>query len=249
MTPRRDPGDEWFAEWFGEEYLSLYGHRDEDEAADAVRLVVDHAGVGPDETVLDLACGAGRHVAHLREAGLRAFGLDLSPTLLRVAHGQGLPCVRGDMREIPAADGAVAMVTSFFTSFGYFDEPEDDARVLEEVHRVLRPGGVFAVDYLNADAVLADLRPRTEEEANGQRVVQTRTLTDGGTVVEKRIEIHDAGGGEPRTFLERVRLYTPDELRGLLAEHGIDTVETFGDYFGRPLSPAAPRAILIGRSR
>jgi SAM-dependent methyltransferase len=141
------------------------------------------------------------------------------------------------------------MVTSFFTSFGYFDDPGDDARVVAEVRRVLRPGGVFAVDYLNADAVRADLRPRSEEEAGGRRVVQTRTLVDDGTRVEKRIEIFDADGGEPRTFLERVRLHSAGELRALLQDHGMETVETFGDYSGRPLSPAAPRAILIGRSR
>jgi SAM-dependent methyltransferase len=248
VSDRRDPNDEWFAEWFGEEYLTLYGHRDDDEAREAVDLVVAHAGVGPGEPVLDLACGAGRHVARLREAGLRAFGLDLSAVLLRVTRAQGLPCVRADMRALPFAPGSLGMVTSFFTSFGYFDDPDDDGRVLAEVARVLRPGGVLAVDYLNADAVRADLRPRTEEDAAGRRVVQTRTLADGGTVVEKRIEIHE-GEGAPRTFLERVRLYDADELRALLAAHGIETVRTFGDYSGGPPSPAAPRVILIGRLR
>lgn len=241
-------GDEWFAEWFGEEYLELYGHRDEGEAADAVRLVVEHAG-GDGGPVLDLACGAGRHLRHLRAAGLRAVGLDLSAALLRRARVHGLPVIRGDMRELPVADASLGLVTSFFTSFGYFPDPADDVRVIAEVRRALRPGGLFAVDYLNASAVRADLRPRDEEEVGDRLVVQTRQLVDDGTVVLKRIEIFDPDCGTPRVFHERVRLYTADELAAMLARQGIHTEERFGDYAGGPLAAEAPRVILIGRSR
>lgn len=241
-------GDEWFAEWFGDEYLELYGHRDDGEAERAVRLVVEHAGVGRLGPALDLACGAGRHLRHLHQARLHAVGLDLSVALLRRARAQGLPVIRGDMRLLPVRAGSLGLVTSFFTSFGYFPDPADDGRVIAEVRRVLRPGGIFAVDYLNAAAVRADLRPRDEEQVGDRLVVQTRTLVDGGTVVLKRIEIFDRSGGAPRVFHERVRLYTADELAALLAEHGIHTEERYGSYEGGPLAAGAPRVILIGRS-
>ncbi|HET6231183.1 MAG TPA: class I SAM-dependent methyltransferase [Longimicrobiaceae bacterium] len=253
MNQRAAPaagGDEdWFAEWFGDEYLELYGYRDEGEAARAVELVVRSAAEKLDTAVLDLACGAGRHLAYLRDAGLNAFGLDLSAPLLRRARQRGLPVVRGDMRELPFATGSLGLVTSFFTSFGYFPDPADDVHVLREVHRVLRPGGAFAVDYLNADAVREDLRPIDESELDGRRVVQTRTLIENDTVVLKRIEIFDDAGGPPRVFHERVRLYTADELGALLTLHGMQPVASFGDYRGGPLRPEGPRVILIGRSR
>lgn len=241
--------EDWFAEWFGEEYLELYPHRDEGEASLAVDLVVRSSGIAPGETVLDLACGAGRHVAHLRAKGLRAFGLDLSLPLLRRARQHGLPVVRGDMRRVPVASQSLAMVTSFFTSFGYFPEPADDRRVLAEVHRILRKGGVFFVDYLNADRVRASLRPLDEEEVNGRRVVQTRTLVDDDHVVEKRISIYSPEGGPPRVFHERVRLYSAAELTAMLEEQGIAVTHVFGDYGGEPASAAAPRLILMGTSR
>ena len=62
---------EWFEEWFGEEYLQLYPHRDE---ADARRLVALLTRVLPWRAgwrVLDVGCGAGRHAAALAEAGAR----------------------------------------------------------------------------------------------------------------------------------------------------------------------------------
>lgn len=249
--PAAGVGDEWFAEWFGDEYLALYGHRDDDEARRAVELVTEHVRPDRASPVLDLACGAGRHLRFLCEAGLRAFGLDLSEVLLHRAVERRLPVVRGDMRDLPVRPGSLAMVTSFFTSFGYFPDPRDDERVVEEVRRVLRPGGALAVDYLNAPRVRADLRPRSEETVRGRRVVQSRRLVDGGTVVEKRIEIWGGGDGEgePRVFHERVRLYDAGELAALMRRHGIEPTETYGDYGGGPLRPDGPRAIVIGRLR
>ena len=239
--------EDWFASWFGKEYLELYPHRDEEEAERAVELIVRHARLSAGEPALDLACGAGRHVAALREAGLGALGLDLSEDLLALAVGDGLPVVRGDMRVLPIATGSLCLVTSFFTSFGYFEDPADDETVMEEVRRVLAPGGVFAVDFLNADRVRAELRERDQIEIGRRRVVQTRALVDGGSVVQKRIEIMEQGRAQPRVFIERVRLYGADDLAALIGRHGMVLERAFGDYDGGPLTSDAPRAILIGR--
>ncbi|HYH83017.1 MAG TPA: class I SAM-dependent methyltransferase [Longimicrobium sp.] len=242
------PDPDWFQDWFGEDYLELYPHRDDDEAERAVALIALHAGLERGAAVLDLACGAGRHVEHLRDLGFRACGLDLSHGLLAVAREDGLPVVRGDMRELPVGSGRVAMVTSFFTSFGYFPDEQDDERVLAEIRRVLRPGGLFAVDFLNAERVRAELRPRDQVELGRRRVVQTRELLEGGRVVQKTIEIYEQGKRQPRVFHERVRLYGPSELGMMLERARIEPFATFGDYAGGPLGPHAPRVILMGRA-
>lgn len=244
--PEQIDAPEWFERWFGEEYLEIYPHRDRNEAERAVATVLDAADLSPGTPALDLACGAGRHVAALREQGVAAVGLDLSEVLLRRAAGDGLPVVRGDMRDLPVRSASLGLLTSFFTSFGYFDDPADDARVLREARRVLRSGAWFAWDYLHAARVRAELRPRDEREVNGRRVVQTRTLSEGGQRVEKRIEIHRSGEGPPEIFYERVRLYEPAEFRNLLAEAGLRTRVTLGDYGGGALEPHSPRVLLIG---
>ncbi|HEX2201691.1 MAG TPA: class I SAM-dependent methyltransferase [Longimicrobium sp.] len=241
--------DDWYEAWFGREYLELYPLRDDSEAEDAVALIVGAARLPAGAPVLDLACGAGRHVEHLRERGLRAFGLDLSLDLLRLARAEGLPAVRGDMRVLPVGTARLAMVTSFFTSFGYFEDEADDALVLREIRRVLAPGGLFAVDFLNAERVRAELRARDEVEIGRRRVVQTRELVEDGRVVQKRIEIHDHGRPRPRVFFERVRLYTAGDLEAMLEDAGIEPFASFGDYSGGPPRSGAPRVILIGRAR
>ena len=57
---------EWFEEWFGEEYLQLYPHRDDAEAERAVALIADATGLTEGWRVLDVGCGAGRHARAFR---------------------------------------------------------------------------------------------------------------------------------------------------------------------------------------
>lgn len=176
---------------------------------------------------------------------MRCVGLDLSEVLLARARAAGLPVVRGDMRDLPFRSEAFDLVTSFFTSFGYFEDPGDDLAVLREVRRVLRPGAAFAFDYLNAERVRNELRTRDEREVNGRRVVQTRVLSDGGRRVEKRIEIFHPGR-EPQVFHERVRLYEADALARILAGANLRPRTVLGDYRGVPLASDSPRVLIIG---
>lgn len=243
-----DPSREWFRDWFGEEYLELYPHRDEAEAARAVRLFLDLAPHGRG-TVLDLACGAGRHLRELAKADVEAVGLDLSGALLREARraDPGARLVRADMRRLPFAGGAFGGVTSFFTSFGYFATRDEDRRVAAEIRRVLAGGGPFLLDFFNAERVRRRLVPRDRRRMGERVVTQTREILDD--VVEKRIRIEEPeSDGPDRTFVERVRLYGADELTALLAAEGLRTDRRFGSYGGEPFADDAERLILFGHA-
>lgn len=238
-------GEPWYRRWFGDRYLEIYPHRDRAEARRAVELFLARAAP-PRGPVLDLGCGAGRHLEAFRDRGREAVGLDLSAPLLAAARRAGAArLVRGDMRRLPFADGAFGSVTSFFTSFGYFRDPADDVRVVAEAGRVLRPGGVFLLDYLNAPKVRRDLVPEDEREVEGRRVRQRRWIEDGA--VKKRIEIDPGGEGPESVFHERVRLYAPRELEEMVAARGFRVEDRFGGYDGTPYRADSPRAILVAR--
>lgn len=240
---------EWFREWFGEAYLSLYPHRDEEEAAEGVRLFLSHTSLDRGARVLDLACGAGRHLERLRDTGLAATGMDLSrPLLADAAARPGVrgSLVRGDMRVLPFGDGAFDGVVNFFTSFGYFLTPEEDVQVIGEIRRVLETGRPFMVDYLNAARVVARLEPETVSERGGRRVRQTRWLE--GDHVFKKIEILHEGEDAPDVYHERVRLYRSEELEALLAENGLAVRRRWGSYGGAEFRPDSPRLILLGEA-
>lgn len=235
---------EWFEQWFGEEYHALYPHRDEEEARRAVALVQRVAPWAPRALVLDLACGAGRHAAELERLGARVVGLDLSPSMLRRARLRVTGAlVRGDMRVLPFRPASFALAVNLFTSFGYFRDDGEHRLVLKQVAAMLRPGGRFVLDYLNADHVRRTLRRTTEAiEAGPTDVRVRRRFSEEGRYVVKEIEL----GAENRSFQERVRLFTPAELEALLAEAGFRVDAAFGDYDGGPLGARATRTILIG---
>jgi len=247
-TSSRPP--EWYRDWFGEEYLALYPHRDVEEAKAAVALVSEVC-VPEGGLILDLACGAGRHMLEFERRGLTAIGLDLSAALLKQAHeaGPGLRLARGDMRHLPFAEASFGFVANFFTSFGYFADPDEDARVLSEIRRVLKAGGCFALDFLNAERVRTNLVGTESRLHDGRRIEQRRRVEEEGSVVVKEIRIFEPGTGEPAgTYYERVRLYSPNELESLLRAARLEPERSYGDYSGAPSGPQSPRFILFGHA-
>ena len=236
--------DDWFEDWFGEEYLALYEHRDHHEAGAVAALIAERVGA-IDAPVLDLACGAGRHQRTLCDRGWWTVGLDLSPSLLRAARAEDrtAPLVRADMRELPFATDSFALVVNLFTSFGYFRDDVQHLRVLADVARVVRPGGWFVLDYLHAAQVRRTLVSRDERTVGTVTVEQEREISADGRFVRKTITIGDLG----RTFVERVRLFEPTELTALCTQAGFFVEAVLGDYDGSPLRPESPRTILFAR--
>ena len=233
---------EWFEEWFGEEYLQLYPHRDEAEAERAVALVAGVTGLRPGGRVLDVGCGAGRHARAVRATGARCFGVDLSRTLLTIARGiTDAPLVRADMRRLPIRPGSMDLTVSLFTSFGYFEHDEEHAGALREMVGTLRPGGWFVIDFLNAAEVRARLVPRERVAVKGAEVDVARSVSPDGRYVCKTIL---TPGG--RRFMERVRLFESGEIAAMLARAGVEVRHCFGDYDAAPLEPGSPRTILAG---
>jgi SAM-dependent methyltransferase len=237
---------DWYEEWFGEEYLALYPHRDEEEARDVAALIASRIDIASGALALDLACGSGRHQRALAERWW-TVGLDLSGLLLRVARSEvpASALVRADMRQLPFATGVFSLVTNLFTSFGYFRDERQHGHVIAEVARVTRRGGWFVLDFLNAAYVRRTLIP-FDRRTDGARVIeQARTISDDGRFVRKTITVSD----ENREFVERVRLFEPDELRSMIDAAGFDVVEILGAYDGRPLDADSPRAIVFGARR
>ncbi len=236
---------EWFEEWFGEDYLRLYPHRDDAEAERAVALILDCVGFVPGWRVLDVACGAGRHARAFDVAGARCVGLDLSAALLRVARGvTGAPLVRADMRALPIRSAAMDLTVNLFTSFGYFDRDTEHAAALGQMVDTLRPEGWFVIDFLNAPAVRARLVPRETQRLDDAVVTVERSVSSDGRYICKTIRA-DTG----REFSERVRLFGVDEIEAMLADAGVKTRDRFGDYDGAPLLPSSPRTIVLGQRR
>lgn len=244
----------WVVEAFGRWYPVVYPHRDRAEA-DRWIAALDPVLEWNGRRVLDVGCGAGRHLAALARHGARAVGLDYSATLLaeardlRRTEGGRWPLVRGDMRALPFATAAFDVVASFFTSFGYFG-PDEDRRVVTEAARALRPGGRHVLDYLNREHVLAHPM-RVRETVRGEwSVREAKRIEGGGRRVVKRVEIRRTGaaaGSPPEAeYEEDVTLYPEDEVRAFLEDAGLRERHVWGGYACEAFDPArSPRRIVV----
>jgi SAM-dependent methyltransferase len=116
--------------------------------ADALRMIVEAARPGPEDTVLDVACGGGIVVCAFAPHVRRATGIDVTPAMLdeaqRLAAEKGLTNVewrQGDVNSLPFEDGSFTIVVTRF-SVHHFADP---AAVLREMARVCAPGGRLVV--------------------------------------------------------------------------------------------------------
>jgi len=228
----------WVVDAFGPWYATVYPHRDAAEAERLLATVAAHVELGG-RHVLDVGCGAGRHLVRVRELGASPVGLDLSPTLLAEAARTGVPVVRGDMRRLPFGSARFDGVTSLFTSFGYFSR-EEDRGVVREAVRVLEAGGFHVLDFLNRDRVLSHPNAETERASGGFRIRESRRVDARGGRVRKRVTVLPVGSDEPvADYEERVNLWGGRELSALLSASGLRVLQEWGEYDGSPFDPAA----------
>jgi SAM-dependent methyltransferase len=237
----------WYAEWFDEEYVRVYQHRDLSQAQRDVDFARRALNIQAGHGILDLCCGNGRHIAALQKAGYsHVTGIDLSRTLLDLARGD-IPepmVVQADMRRLPFRS-SFDIVLNLFTSFGYFESDTENRQVIQSMHDVLAPGGGFVLDYLNPLEVKRTLEPFSERVVEDRRVIEERSIDTGSRRVVKRITIETPS--DIKHYEESVRLYSLDEMQEHFRASGLVVEKVCGDFDFGPVSPEAPRLIFIGK--
>jgi 2-polyprenyl-3-methyl-5-hydroxy-6-metoxy-1,4-benzoquinol methylase len=254
-TSRDNNAREWFEDWFSHPlYLKVYHHRDKAEADLCVETILRITGnqQSSNSSVLDIACGAGRHAISLARHGFRVTANDLSNYLLgeaeKEARNEGidleLSCC--DMRSINL-DRRFDLIVQLFSSFGYFETDEEDQAVIRNVSGMLQPDGWYVLDLINREYLRKRIVPRTEKSVEELFIVEERELSDRN--VCKTITIRD-GNGDECSFSESVRLYAPEEISALLKSENLEVKMVAGDYHGSEFNAeSSPRMILFARKQ
>lgn len=198
--------------------------------------------------ILDLACGFGRHSNRLAALGHSVTGVDFMPGFLEIARQKAAEMQvqvdyrQGDMRHISFLN-EFDRVLLLFTSFGYFEDDEN-ARVIENMTRALRPGGCLMFDIPNRDVILKDLHPSEVIDKNGNLLINRLSfdvLT--GRFHNRRIVIRN-GVRKDKPF--SIRLYNATEIRGLLIQTGLEDYRLLGED-NQPVSANSRRIVVIAR--
>jgi SAM-dependent methyltransferase len=244
---------EWWESYFDSQYLLEYEpiftlERDRHE----VGRLIDVLELPADSRVLDVPCGQGRHAHLLAEAGYNVDGLDYSEHLLKIARKRGtgptLRYTRGDMRRLPSRWASrFDAVVNLFTSFGFFDDPADDARVIAEFARVLKPGGILVWHGGSRDGVMSRFLARDWwKTSDGTMIAHERSFDPLSGILT--IESSWTGAGRrPGRRMHRIRLYTATRMAELCADAGLIVEQAWSAFDDRPLSRVSGEMMLLAR--
>lgn len=250
MTSRRslERGHAWHRTYFDERFISLYAPLlPEEQTRAEVAAVMEILGLPVGSQVLDLACGWGRHARELARAGLRVTALDGSEALLRHGADRGLDGVRwicADARELPLRprfDG----VLSLFSSLGYFQEDEEDVRVLRGAGRVLHPGGRLLVETMHRDQIAREYAERDWWEGAAREEVRVEREFDpvAGISHERLLwRAPDGTSGEKR---HSIRIRSATEWEALLLASGLEPLAWYGSWEMDPFTTSSERLIVV----
>ena len=242
MLNRDGYKSKWYKEWFGEEYLAVYAHRNLLEAKNLIDLIEKELPLKKSDRILDIACGNARHAKLLARKHHQIFGIDLSITLLKSAlHHKANKVfpflLQSDMRHLPFKN-IFDVALSLFTSFGYFRSEAMNQQVIKEFARILIPSGRLAIDYLNTEHVINHLKPVSERTSGKLKIREERWIVENR--VYKQITIN-----QDKTFSESVRLYSLNDLSDIISSAGLKIFKTFGDYDGSKYKHDSSRMILF----
>jgi SAM-dependent methyltransferase len=251
--PKNTSAD-WWASYFDAHYLLEYQPifdlaRDRREVSRLIDLLALPSGA----RILDVPCGQGRHAHLLAEAGYNVDGLDYSAHLIELAKQRGtgpsLRYVRGDMRRLPARwAGRFDAVVNLFTSFGFFADPADDARVVAEFARVLKPGGALVWHGGSRDGVMARFLSRDWWKSDdGTMIGHERAFDPLSGVLTIQTAWEGPSGSGSREH--RIRLYTATRLAELCLDAGLLVEEAYDGFRDRPLVRRSSEMLLVARKR
>lgn len=241
--------NEWFATWFDTpHYHTLYKNRDESEAKRFIENLVEHLKLPTGSRLLDLACGKGRHAITLNNKGYNVLGVDLSSNSIEQAsiHSKkGLEFGIHDMRQtIP--NRSFHAVFNLFTSFGYFDNTDDNAKVLSSVYEMLVPKGILVIDFMNSCKNTQNLIAKEVKEVDG--IVFTIDRCYEHNFIIKDIRFED--GGKKHHYTERVQALKLENFKFLLQKTGFEILRTFGNFDLAPFEQeTSDRLIIIAQKK
>jgi len=226
--------DTWYGTWFDSPYYHiLYKNRDYNEAALFMENLTKYLKLPKKATILDLACGKGRHSKTLHELGYTVTGVDLSASSIASAKSfekPGLTFMEHDMR-LPLGQQFDA-VFNLFTSFGYFEDENDNLKTIKAIKEILNTNGIAVIDFLNINYVAAHLVPE-----------ETKVIDDITFTIKKEIKngyilkhIHFIVDDNTHSFTERVSALTYKDFQNYFNQAGLKITNTFGNYDLKPFN-------------
>jgi len=234
---------DWFTDWFNTSYYHiLYKNRNDEDAQLFMRNITKFLQLSTNSHILDLPCGKGRHSIYLNSLGYKVTGADLSENSINHAknfENNSLNFAVKDMRK-PLSQSYDA-IFNLFTSFGYFENDEDDILVLENIKNGLKEHGVMVLDFLNVVNVKKHLITKEIKTVDGITFRIEREIKNG--FILKHISFTDKG--QDHSYTEKVKYIDLEKFETYFNSVGLKINHIFGDYQLSEFQPESSNRLII----
>lgn len=218
----------WFASWFDTKfYHMLYQDRGDKEAQIFMDNLTNYLNLPVGGTILDLACGKGRHSRYLNTIGFDVTGVDLSENSITHAKHFENDTLHFNVHNMckPYSKQFDA-VFNMFTSFGYFENDEDNLNTIKAIKANLNTTGFGVIDFMNTEYVIDTLVPEDEKTVDGITFNQKRYVKEGYIIKD----INFFADGKHYNFTERVKALSLADFKTLFKAANVNLLDIFGDY-------------------
>ncbi len=220
----------------------------EDQTQHDLELLVETLDFGPDDRLLDIFCGYGRHALPLSRMGARVTGIDISEEyiaeLQTIAKTEKLSvaAIAADFLTMPqsnlGSNDSFDAAYCLGNSFSFFPRP-DMLAFLTRIAGLLKPGGRFlAHSEMVAESVLPAYQVRNWQPVGEGDEPILFLVENEYNALESRIDSHltYVRAGETQTRMAQHFVYTLAELRQLFFEAGLTIIDCYGTVDGDPFS-------------
>lgn len=247
--PIANPNDyldeDWWKSMFDENYQrtnSMFTTAEiTKREVETIKQVLD---LRKDETILDMACVAGRHSLELASQGYQKIhAIDFSGHSLSLGQEKNrrfnlnVRFKKGDIRNTGYKNASFDKVMLLGNSWGYLHEDSDNLKVIEEVFRILKPGGTFLLDNANGGYIMQNYIPfiwrwtnSNEELACYERKIIEKRMVTREILVSPEV-------GVTKDHIYSVRLYSRDEVEQVFEMIGFEDIKFHSEIFVNPEDP------------
>ncbi|MBI5618591.1 MAG: methyltransferase domain-containing protein [Gammaproteobacteria bacterium] len=229
---------EWWRSLFNALYLKTDGDvvENDENTGREIDALLTATGLDPNDRVLDLCCGQGRHALELARRGMKkVVGIDRSRFLVSLARKRARALAlevkfrEGDARKFSVPESSFDCCIVMGNSFGYFDREEDDLDVLAAVKRALRSRGTLVLDLMDGDWMRQNFERRSWEWIDeNQFVCRERSLSsDQDRMISREVVVHAEKGVIADQFYAE-RLYSRGRIVKLLEDAGFSDIRFHG---------------------
>jgi len=197
--------------------------------------------------LLDLCCGPGRHSYELARLGFNVVGVDASKFLLNKAkelclNFGNVEFVHADMRDF-VRPGQFDLVINMFTSFGYFEDQDDNMKVLRNIKKSLKNDGKLLMEMVSKEVLLRNYRDSIVTERGSKMLIEKHDFEVGMARMKNQWIVLEAG--EYKVYSLEHYVYSGQELKMMLQMCGFTNVELYGSLDGTAYDLNAKRLVVV----